>query len=119
MSYELQGTLHKKFDTENKSGTFTTREFVVKVEGNKPEYPEYIKFQLVQDRCDILDHYEEGDTVKVHFDLRGREWNEKFFTNLQAWRIEEVGVKKPKEASWDDVQGEKAQKPDATDDLPF
>ncbi len=28
--------------------------------------------------------------IKVHFDLRGREWNGKFFTNLNAWRIESV-----------------------------
>lgn len=87
MSFETQGTVHKIFDAENKSDTFRTREFVIKQEGN---YPQFIKFQLTQDRCDIVGNYKEGDQVKVSFDLRGREWNEKYFTNLNAWKIDAV-----------------------------
>jgi hypothetical protein len=30
--------------------------------------------------------------VKVHFDLRGREWQGKYFTNLNAWRIEKAST---------------------------
>jgi hypothetical protein len=85
MSFEVLGKLHKKFDTESKTDTFQAREFVIEVEGN---YPQLIKFQLVQDRCSLVDDYEEGDMMNVHFDLRGREWNGKYFTNLNAWRIE-------------------------------
>lgn len=85
MSFETEGTVHKVFDTENKTDTFQAREFVIKQEGN---YPQFIKFQLTQDRCDLINKYKEGDKVKVSFDLRGREWNERFFTNLNAWRIE-------------------------------
>lgn len=86
MSFEVEGRLHKKFDTENKTDTFQAREFVIEIDGGG--YPQFIKFQLVQDRCALLDTYDEGKKIKVHFDLRGREWNEKYFTNLNAWRIE-------------------------------
>ncbi len=87
MSYELTAILHKVFPTEKKSGTFETREFVVaKTDG---EHTNYIKFQLVQDRCTIVDYLKEGDEIKVFFDLRGREWQGKYFTNLQCWRIEQ------------------------------
>jgi hypothetical protein len=89
MSYEVEGKLHKKYDTEKKSGTFQTREFVLLVE--QGQYPNYIKFQLVQDRVEAIDNVEEGAMIKVYFDLRGREWQGKYFTNLQAWRIEAVG----------------------------
>ncbi len=87
MAFETEGVLHKKFDTENKTDTFQAREFVIKHEGN---YPQYIKFQLTQDRCDLITPFEEGDKIKVSFDLRGREWNEKYFTNLNAWKIDKV-----------------------------
>lgn len=88
MSFEVEGTLHKKFDTESKTGTFQAREFVIEVvDGN---YPQMVKFQLVQDRCSLLDPFEEGEKIRVHFDLRGREWNGKYFTNLNAWRLEKV-----------------------------
>jgi len=85
MSFEIIGKLHKKFDTENKTATFQAREFVIEVDGT---YPQFVKFQLVQDRCTLIDNYNEGDSIKVHFDLRGREWQGKYFTNLNAWRIE-------------------------------
>ncbi len=86
MSFEVTGKLHKKYDTENKTETFRAREFVVEIA--QGQYPQFVKFQLIQDRCEILDPFEEGQEIKVFFDLRGREWNGKYFTNLQAWRIE-------------------------------
>ena len=86
MSYELEGILHKKFDTETKgTNGFKSREFVVLTQG---EYPQYVKFQIVQDRCELLDNVQEGTDIKVYFDLRGREWNDKYFTNLNAWKVE-------------------------------
>jgi hypothetical protein len=51
-------------------------------------YPNYIKFQSVQDKCDLLNQFQEGEPIKVSFDLRGRQWQDKYFTNLNAWRIE-------------------------------
>ena len=89
MSFEIEGDIVKIFDTEKKTDTFQTREFVIKTEG---QYPQFIKFQLTQDRCDIVDKYNVEQRVKVSFDLRGREWNEKYFTNLNAWRIDQAQV---------------------------
>ena len=89
MSFELTGKLHRIFDTEQIKETFRKREFVIeKVDG---QYPEFIKFQLVQDRTNLMDDFNEGDEVTVAFDLRGREWQGKFFTNLQAWRVQGAG----------------------------
>ena len=86
MSFEIVGKLHKKYDTESKTATFQAREFVIEVDGT---YPQFVKFQLTQDKCDLLDKYNEGDSLRVYFDLRGREWQGKYFTNLNAWKLEE------------------------------
>ncbi|MBT8231359.1 MAG: DUF3127 domain-containing protein [Saprospiraceae bacterium] len=96
MAFETEGIVHRVFETENKTASFQAREFVIKHEGN---YPQFIKFQLTQDRCDLISNYKEGDKIKVHFDLRGREWNEKYFTNLNAWKIEAVAQEASVEAS--------------------
>lgn len=86
MAFEVEGKIHRIFSTEQKSASFQAREFVLEVpDGN---YPQLVKFQVVQDRCALLDNLNEGDRVKVSFDLRGREWNGKYLTNLNAWRIE-------------------------------
>lgn len=86
MSFEITGRLHKKYETEDKTATFQAREFVLEINTNN--YMQYIKFQLTQDRCGLLDPFNEGQNLKVYFDLRGREWNGKYFTNLNAWKLE-------------------------------
>lgn len=86
MAFDVEGKLHKKFDTEQKTDSFRAREFVIEIASG--QYPQMIKFQLTQDKCDLLDAYNEGDDLSVHFDLRGREWNGKYFTNLNAWRVD-------------------------------
>ena len=86
MAFEVVGKLYRKFDTESKSEKFQVREFVIEtMDGN---YAQFIKFQLAQERCPLIDGYTEGEDIKVHFDLRGREWQGKFFTSLNCWRLE-------------------------------
>ena len=122
MAFEVEGKLHKKFDIEKKTGTFQAREFVLLVEDG--QYPQHIKFQLVQDRVEIIDNLEEGSAVKVYFDLRGREWQGKYFTNLQAWRVEAAGneTSRPKTPAGDFPASPPASHEDSGssyDDLPF
>jgi len=122
MSFEVNGKLHKKYDTENKTDSFQAREFVIVVESGN--YPQYVKFQLTQDRCSSLDPFEEGQEMKVHIDLRGREWNGKYFTNLNAWRLENVSpaaAAPPPAAASDNVFPSADDEPSvaADDDLPF
>ncbi len=124
MSFEVEGKLHKKFETEDKTDTFKAREFVIEIaDGN---YPQFIKFQLVQDRCGLVDAYEEGEQIKVHFDLRGREWNGRYFTNLNAWRLEKAGAdagSSPTTAGQNEgypfPSADDEPNNQATDDLPF
>lgn len=123
-SFEIAGKLHKKFDTEQKTSNFEAREFVIEIQDGN--YSQYIKFQLVQDRCALIDNYEEGDQIKVHFNLRGREWNDKYFTNLNAWRIEaevqeEAATKQPLEVGTSTPFPTTSDEPPASfdDDLPF
>ena len=113
-------SLHKVFPMESKSANFQTREFVIVTE---EQYPQYLKFQLVQDRCSVIEKFQPGQQITVHFDLRGREWQEKFFTNLQAWKVESQDMTQVK-AGEQIVSGDSDQDPFATateqfDDLPF
>lgn len=90
---ETTGLLKVKEQTQKVNEKFQKRDFVITTESNTP-YPQQITFQITQDKCNLLDKYQIGDNIKVHFNLRGREWksNEgnKFFNTLEAWRIEKV-----------------------------
>ena len=90
MAYDITGRLIEIFDEQQVSEKFRKREFVLEVQ--EGQYPEQIKFQLVQDKTSLIDPYKMGDEVKVTFNLRGRGFNKNgqmlYFTNLEAWRIE-------------------------------
>ncbi len=120
MSYQITGKLVKKMDIESKTSSFQTREFVIVTQ---EQYPQYVKFQLVQDRCSVIDKFNENDEITVFFDLRGREWQGKYFTNLQAWKIEAGGAKSDF-AGQDLVADKESSDPfdlpaESYDDLPF
>jgi hypothetical protein len=89
---KITAVLESKNDTVQVTETFKRRVFTVTY-WNNPEHTEYISFELLQDRCKILDSFEKGDTVVVSFNLKGRKWVnnegvEKYFNTLQAWNIE-------------------------------
>jgi hypothetical protein len=91
---EVTGQLKAKFDTQTVSDKFKKRDFVLATDLNTP-YPQFVSFQVTQDKCSVLDSYNVGDEVKVSFNLRGREYNNptkglQYFNTLEAWRIEKL-----------------------------
>ena len=52
---------------------------------------------------DVLDKFGEGQEVEVSFRIRGREYNGKYFNNIEAWRVEAIGeAPKPAEVKEED-----------------
>jgi single-strand DNA-binding protein len=92
--YEATGALHAIMDTQQVTDSFQKREFVLEIEDGR--YSQSVKFQLVQDKTELLDDFEVGQQVRVHFNLRGREYTRKsdgatdYWTNLECWRIEKA-----------------------------
>lgn len=82
---ELEGSIKLVSETQTFNSGFQKREFVLTT---KEQYPQDVKFELVKDRIDLIDQYKPGDGIKVHFNIRGNEYNGRYFVNLQAWRIE-------------------------------
>lgn len=92
---EVTAIMHVKNDTIKVSEKFQKRDFVVKTESTTP-YPQFVTFQLNQDKCNVLDSFEIGQEVKVLFNLKGREYQNpntletKYFNTLDCWKIEKV-----------------------------
>ena len=88
---KLEGTITVIKDKQQVTDTFAKREFVLET---ADEYPQHVKFECTQNKCDDLDKVKIGDEVTVHFNVRGRLWqNEKkkedvYFVTLNAWRLE-------------------------------
>lgn len=139
MSYEITGKLIAVFDTQQISDRFKKREFVLETseEINGNVYTNYAKMQLVQNKCEIIDNFNVGDTIKVNFNIKGNKWerdgNVNYITNLDAWRIEQAQQAGPAPApaspaytnmntgntNSGDAGNNYNPSPESVDDLPF
>lgn len=139
MNLEVTGKLIVKYPTQQVSDKFKKREFVIELteEINGNAYTNFAKMQLVQAKTDIIDRFNEGDMIKVNFNIKGNRWEKdgkvNYITNLDAWRIEAAGAVSPGMANAQ-AQGQSYSSgnaapaggssfynpsPENTDDLPF
>ena len=130
MSYELTGKLVAKFDEVQRTEKFKTREFAVEKSDdiNGRTILNYVKFQCVQDKTNIVDRVNIGDEIKVYFNIKGSKWDKNgvtnYITNLDAWRIEQILQPGKQESPvgnehLEPIDNFSATPPDAVDDLPF
>lgn len=130
MSFEISGKLIAKYDIQQKSESFKTREFVIEKQDEISGriISNYIKFQCVQDRVALPDRFNVGDEVKVYFNIKGTKWikdgKELYFTNLDAWRMEVMqmggqAVSSVAEADMPPPPPPPAYEERVEDDLPF
>lgn len=84
-----QGTVHHIGSTQQISEKFKKREIVLT--DGAASYPQFIAFTFAQKNVDMLDEFKVGDEVDITFTLKGRQWKDKFFNELSAFRIKAVG----------------------------
>lgn len=88
-NFEIEGTLRRKLQAQSgrsARGDWAKQEFVL-------EYPdgnfnsEVCITAWGQDKVSELDRFNEGDLLKVSFNIRAREYNGRWYNDLRAWRI--------------------------------
>ena len=113
----IKGKLVEKFETVQITETFKKREFIIQ-ENKNPEYPEYIKVELIQDKVSLLDPLNIGDEINVLINIKGRKWedkdgNMKYFNSIQGWKIESENQNTTQEIPSENINQENEE------DLPF
>jgi hypothetical protein len=138
MSLEQRGQIVQISDTIQVSEKFKKREFVIEIaeEINGNVYTNFGKFQLVQNKCDVIDRFNVGDHVTVSFNVKGNSYTDKkdgqtkYITNLDAWRVEGQGQRQQPQQQQGYASSPQRQAPVYTapqynpgpepiDDLPF
>ena len=96
MAFEIIGKVIDISPISQVSDKFKKREFVIekKETGGTAVFIDYIKFQLIQDKCDLIDESFMNEEIKIWFNIKGNKWERdgkvNYFTNLDAWRIEKA-----------------------------
>jgi hypothetical protein len=115
MAFEITGKVIDIAPVNQVSDKFKKREFVIekKETGGAAVFIDYIKFQLVQDKCDLINESFLNEEIKIWFNLRGNKWERdgkiNYFTNLDAWKIEKTSSS---------VREQEGQTGNTIDDIP-
>ena len=85
----MEGTVKVINEVQTFASGFSKREFVIEVEDGK--FPQMVKFECLKEKTSLIEDYAVGEQVKVHFDIRGNEYNGRYYVNLNAWKLEKPG----------------------------
>jgi len=84
-------------------------------------YPQLIPIEFTQDKTSLLDAYKVDEYANVSINLRGSEWQGKYYANIQGWKIERAEAEKSSDSFMPDrapINNAQATE-DETDSLPF
>jgi len=126
MAFEITGKVIDISPVNQVSDKFKKREFVIerKETGGAAVFVDYIKFQLIQDKCDLINESYLNEEIKIWFNIKGNKWERdgkiNYFTNLDAWKVEKTSPSVrdqnlPPQTTLEDVPPEI----DELSDLPF
>jgi len=125
-TYKIKGSIVEIEETKHISATFQKREFAIEVPNDdNPAYNQFVKFELIQDKCDIINGMQVGMSVEVSFNVGGRKWinpqNEvKYFNSLKAWRVTNLSQQQAAPAEYQQpVQQEAPDHGDYNSNMPF
>ena len=94
MALEIEGTLAQKLPVQSGSsarGPWAKQEFVLEFpDGNFTAKACFTAWG--QEKVQDLDKYQVGDKVKVSFNLKSREYNGRWYNDLQIWKIAPAGA---------------------------
>ncbi|QZE14606.1 DUF3127 domain-containing protein [Halosquirtibacter laminarini] len=99
MSFTVKGKLEKVLDMvtgTSARGEWKKREFVITTQ--EEQYPKTICFTLFNDKVSLIEGFQPGSDVEVSFQVESREYQGRYFHNVNAWRIQPAVAAAPGEA---------------------
>lgn len=87
MELKISGRVVELLDVqsgEGKNGPWKKQDFILETDGN---YPKTVCITQWGDDIDTF-ALSEGDRLTAHIDLRSREYNGRWYTDVKAWKVE-------------------------------
>lgn len=85
---EIQGKIIVLNDTEIIGAKDFKKRLVVVQTDEK--YPQTIPVEFTQENTEKLNNFQIGDFVEIGINLRGSEWQGRYFANINGWKISKV-----------------------------
>ena len=118
---EIKGKVIQLLDLqsgEGKNGTWRKQEYILETIDSK--YPKKVCVAVWGDKIDQF-ALQQGDNVVASIEVESREFNGRWYTNVQAWRVqkEQDGGINQEAPAQEQVPDFIANSGEETDDLPF
>ncbi|UYZ60113.1 DUF3127 domain-containing protein [Hymenobacter latericus] len=111
---KITGTISHISDEQQITEKMRKKLVVITTEGT---YPEVVAVEFINDKIDLTEGYKVGQTASAYVNIRGREWNGKYFVSLAGWKLEGAASQTGQRAG--SAQPQRAVKQNDTNDLPF
>jgi len=85
---EVKGTIKLINDTVAVGANNFRKRLVVL--STHEQTPQSLPIEFTQDKCDVLNNYRTGQDVVISINLRGNEYNGKYYCNIQGWKIQAI-----------------------------
>lgn len=92
MSIELTGKLIQTLPQQSgtgKNGPWVKQDFIIETPG---DFPKKICISVWGDKAKEVSAFKEGDEIKASVNIESREFNEKWYTDVKAWRLEKTAA---------------------------
>ena len=125
MSLQVKGKIQQILKPESgvsRAGKeWKKQEFIIET---IEQFPRKVCFTLMNDKFSLLEGFTEGDEVNVSFNLESRDYNGKWFHNINAWKLDKVSAEgnlpePPPEFKMEDIPPEQEDNGLEAGDLPF
>lgn len=86
---EIEGRIVKILEPvtgEGRNGPWKKQEFILETQD---QYPKKVCIAVWGDKMD-LSTYKENELVKVYINIESREFNERWYTDVKAWKAEKM-----------------------------
>jgi hypothetical protein len=70
-----------------KNGPWVKQDFIIETPG---EFPRKVCISAWGEKAGEIGGYKEGEEVQVNVNIESREFNERWYTDIKAWRIEKL-----------------------------
>lgn len=109
---EVKEILTPESGTSKAGKDWNKQEFVIET---NDQYPKPVCFTCFGDKTDLISNIKVGDSVEVGFNVESREYNGRYFHNINAWKVVKIENSQQEQPTPPEI----SQPEGADDDLPF
>ena len=86
---EIKGKVETILEIQEFDSGFKKRTIVVNTGG---KYPQTVPIDFAKEKIDLLDNLAKGQEVTIGVNIRGNEYNGKYYVSLAGWKVDAGSV---------------------------